>query len=94
MVSNIEQRPDDYDHYDHRRDVQESPDQKLKAAIIKFGEVVGSPKLQTYSFSYTVIHQDAEQELPQLAIKLASQEHTSIPAIAEGFRLGYVCPSL
>jgi hypothetical protein len=33
-------RPDDYDHYDHRREAQESPDQKLKTAIIRFGEVV------------------------------------------------------
>ncbi|KAH9991616.1 MIF4G like-domain-containing protein [Russula compacta] len=62
-------RRDDYEHYDHRREAQESPDQKLKVAIIKFGEV------------------DAEQELPQLASKLRSQEQPSIPAIAEGFRL-------
>ncbi|KAF8264305.1 MIF4G like-domain-containing protein [Lactarius quietus] len=62
-------RRDDYDHYEHRREAQESPDQKLKAAIIKFGEV------------------DAEQELPQLAAKLRSQELSSVPAIAEGFRL-------
>jgi hypothetical protein len=40
VESNIEHCPDDYDHYDHRREAQESPDQKLKAAIIKFGEVV------------------------------------------------------
>ena len=38
--SNLKYYPDDYDHYDHRREAQESPDQKLKAAIIKFGEVV------------------------------------------------------
>jgi hypothetical protein len=38
--SNIKHRADDYDHYDHRREAQESPDQKLKTAIIKFGEVV------------------------------------------------------
>ncbi|KAH9047044.1 hypothetical protein EDB84DRAFT_556691 [Lactarius hengduanensis] len=33
--------------------------------------------------------QDAEQELPQLAAKLHSQELSSVPAIAEGFRLAY-----
>jgi len=33
--------------------------------------------------------QDAEQELPQLAAKLRSQEQPSIPTIAEGFRLAY-----
>lgn len=33
--------------------------------------------------------QDAEQELPQLANKLRSQELSSVPAIAEGFRLAY-----
>jgi hypothetical protein len=37
----------------------------------------------------TVITQDAEQELPQLAAKLQSQEQPNIPAIAEGFRLAY-----
>ncbi|KAH9175199.1 MIF4G like-domain-containing protein [Lactarius sanguifluus] len=62
-------RRDDYDNYEHRREAQESPDQKLRTAIIKFGEV------------------DAEQELPQLAAKLQSQELSSVPAIAEGFRL-------
>jgi hypothetical protein len=33
--------------------------------------------------------QDAEQELPELAAKLRSQEQPSIPTIAEGFRLAY-----
>lgn len=33
--------------------------------------------------------QDAEQELPQLAAKLRSQEQPSILTIAEGFRLAY-----
>ncbi|KAI9511289.1 MIF4G like-domain-containing protein [Russula earlei] len=61
-------RRDDYDHYD-RREAQQSPDQKVKADIIKYGEV------------------DAEQELPQIAAKLRSQEQPNIPAIAEGFRL-------
>ncbi len=39
--------------------------------------------------SYRDGTQDAEQELPQLAAKLHSQEQPSIPAIAEGFRLAY-----
>jgi hypothetical protein len=85
---NIEHCPDDYDHYDHRREAQESPDQKLKAAIIKFGEVVRFSILQTHS-SHSDGMQDAEQELPQLAAKLRSQEQPSILAIAEGFRLAY-----
>ena len=33
--------------------------------------------------------QDVEQELPQFAAKLRSQELSSVPAIAEGFRLAY-----
>jgi hypothetical protein len=85
----IKHRPDDYDHYDHRREAQESPDQKLKTAIIKFGEVVCFSVPQARS-SYRDGMQDAEQELPQLAAKLRSQEQPSIPTIAEGFRLAYV----
>jgi nuclear cap-binding protein subunit 1 len=90
VVSNIKPCPDDYDHYDHRREVQESPDQKLKATIIKFGEVVRSPNSRARSFHTPRLYQDAEQEIPQLANKLQSQEPSSIPAIAEGFRLAYI----
>jgi hypothetical protein len=86
--SNIKHRPDDFDHYDHRREAQESPDQKLKTAIIRFGEVVRISIPQTRS-SYRDATQDAEQELPQLAAKLRAQEQPSIPTIAEGFRLAY-----
>jgi hypothetical protein len=39
--------------------------------------------------SYRDNMQDAEQELPELAAKLRSQEQPSIPTIAEGFRLAY-----
>lgn len=39
-TTTFKHRPDDYDHYDYRREAPESPDQKLKTAIIKFGEVV------------------------------------------------------
>lgn len=39
--------------------------------------------------SYRDGTQDVEQELPQLAAKLRSQEQPSIPTIAEGFRLAY-----
>jgi hypothetical protein len=45
--------PDDYDHHDHRREAQESPDQKLKAAIIKFGEVVRLPYFRITPFTTT-----------------------------------------
>lgn len=45
--------PDDYDHHDHRREAQEPPDQKLKAAIIKFGEVVRFPYLWSTLFTTT-----------------------------------------
>ncbi|KAI0260487.1 MIF4G like-domain-containing protein [Gloeopeniophorella convolvens] len=62
-------RGDDHDHYDFRREAPESPDQKLKSAIIKFGEV------------------DAEQELPTLASRIRSHEASSIPVVAEAFRL-------
>lgn len=40
--------------------------------------------------SYRNGTQDADQELPQLAAKLRSQEQPSIPMIAEGFRFAYV----
>lgn len=39
--------------------------------------------------SYRNGTQDADQELPQLAAKLHSQEQPSIPMIAEGFRFAY-----
>jgi nuclear cap-binding protein subunit 1 len=91
VYSNVKYRADDYDHYDHRREAQESPDQKLKTAIIKFGEVVRFAVPQACS-SYRDATQDAEQELPQLADKLRSQEQPSIPTIAEGFRLAYALP--
>lgn len=39
--------------------------------------------------SYRDGAQDADQELPQLAAKLSSQEQPNIPTIAEGFRLAY-----
>ncbi len=39
--------------------------------------------------TYHIHIQDAEQELLQLAAKLRSQELSSVPAIAEGFRLAY-----
>ena len=91
VYSNVKYCADDYDHYDHRREPQESPDQKLKAAIIKFGEVVRFAVPQACS-SYRDATQDAEQELPQLADKLRSQEQPSIPTIAEGFRLAYALP--
>jgi hypothetical protein len=45
--------PDDYDHHDHRREAQESPDQKLKTAIIKYGEVVRFPYLRITLFTTT-----------------------------------------
>ena len=48
--SDLKHCPEDYDHYDHRRETQESPDQKLKAAIIKFGEVVSFSVPPDYSF--------------------------------------------
>lgn len=86
--NNIKHPLDDYDHYDHRREVQESPDQKLKTAIIKFGEVVRIPVPPDCSF-HSDGTQDAEQELPELAAKLQSQEQPNISAIAEGFRLAY-----
>lgn len=88
IYNNIKYHPDDYDQYEHRREAQESPDQKLKTAIIKFGEVVRFAVPQPRS-SYRDGTQDPEQELPQLAAKLRSQEQPSIPIIAEGFRLGY-----
>ena len=87
-LNKIKHCPDDYDHHDHRREVQESPDQKLKTAIIKFGEVVRIPVPPDCLFDSDG-KQDAEQELPQLAAKLQSQEQPNIPAIAEGFRLAY-----
>ena len=90
-TSNIKYHPDDYDHYEHRREAQESPDQKLKTAIIKFGEVVRFAVPRARS-SYRDGTQDPEQELPQLAAKLRSQEQPSIPTIAEGFRLAYGFP--
>ena len=71
IYSNVKCCADDYDHYDHRREAQESPDQKLKTAIIKFGEVVRFAVPQARS-SYRDATQDAEQELPQLADKLHS----------------------
>jgi hypothetical protein len=86
-LNNIKHRPDD-DHYDHRREAPESPDQKLKTAIIKFGEVVRVAMPWAYS-SYRNGTQDADQELPQLSAKLCSQEQPSIPMIAEGFRFAY-----
>jgi nuclear cap-binding protein subunit 1 len=86
--NNIKHCPDDYDHYDHRREPQESPDQKLKAAIIKFGEVVRI-FIPLECPLYSDGPQDAEQELPQLAARLQSQEQLNIPAVAEGFRLAY-----
>ena len=39
-TTTFKHRPDNYDHYDYRREASESPDQKLKTAIIKFGKVV------------------------------------------------------
>jgi hypothetical protein len=91
IYNNIKYHPDDYDQYEHRREAQESPDQKLKTAILKFGEVVRFAVPQARS-SYRDGTQDPEQELPQLAAKLRSQEQPSIPTIAEGFRLGYGFP--
>ena len=86
--NNLKHHPDDYDQYDYRREAPESPDQKLKTAIIKFGEEVRVAVPLARS-SYRDSTQDAEQELPQLAAKLRSQEQPSIPTIAEGFRLAY-----
>ncbi|TDL29146.1 hypothetical protein BD410DRAFT_735868 [Rickenella mellea] len=61
-------RDDDYD--DRRRDVYESPEEKIRSLIIKFGDA------------------DAEQELPQVANQLRERALQSIPAVAEGFRIG------
>ena len=77
--SDFKHCPDDYDHYDHRREAQESPDQKLKTAIIKFGEVVRFPVPRIARFTMTIHRTQNKSSLSSLPNCSLKSNQVSLP---------------
>lgn len=79
---------DDYD--DRRRDVYESPADKLKTAIIKFGEVVSVRVVLCYLCSTQLRSKDVLEELPLIETKIREFTPLVISNLSEAFRIGCV----
>src|ERR1700729_2363524 len=82
----------DYDYHDRRQEVLfETPEQKLRTAIIKLGEVVCLTSCMFITeFVILTLVQDAVEELHRVARHIREQTPVVVPAISEGFRIGCV----
>ena len=76
------------DDHDERRH-QETPDEILKNAILKLGEVV-SPWAYSKSVTWHKVHldQDPIEELSRIEQQIRDHVPRNIPNVSEAFRLG------
>lgn len=77
------------DHDDRFNEPFESPEERLKKTIIKFGDVVRTELCGASSWSVNATYcQDTEVEAPRLSKHLREIESPSIATIADGIRTG------